>query len=178
MGAPASRTAGAVRGARRGRVGGRRSHRSHAQAERALRACAMARDEPASDRRRSVSRRPLLTFEHEDPRAQVLVVTSGWPNEDNQTYCIFIKRQMESLIERGLRCDVLFIRGYRSQLAYGRAGLRLAWWSLARRRSYELVHVHSGEAALSAGFYRRCPLLVSYLGDDLLGTPDAAGAIS
>jgi glycosyltransferase involved in cell wall biosynthesis len=138
----------------------------------------MARDEPASDSRRSVSRRPLLTFEHEDPRAQVLVVTNGWPNEDNETYCIFIKRQMESLIERGLRCDVLFIRGYRSQLAYVRAAVRLAWWSLARRRSYELVHVHSGEAALSAGFYRRCPLLVSYLGDDLLGTPDAAGAIS
>jgi glycosyltransferase involved in cell wall biosynthesis len=119
----------------------------------------------------------LLTFERRDPHAEVLVVTNGWPNEDNETYCVFIKRQMESLIGRGLRCDVLFIRGYRSQLAYPLAALRLAAWSLRRNRRYRLVHAHSGEAALAATFYRRSPLLVSYLGDDLLGTPRADGVV-
>ena len=63
---------------------------------------------------------PLLTWERRDPQADVLVVTSGWPNEDNDTYCVFIKRQTESLVAHGLRCDVLFIRGYRSPLAYPR----------------------------------------------------------
>lgn len=119
----------------------------------------------------------LLTLERSDPHADVLVVTSGWPNEDNPTYCVFIKRQMESLVERGLHCDVLFIRGYRSPLAYLLAALRLASWSLGRRRRYRLVHAHSGEAALSAAFFRRAPLLVSYLGDDLLGTPRADGVV-
>lgn len=119
----------------------------------------------------------LLTWEREDARSDVLVVTSGWPNEDNDTYCVFIKRQVQSLIDRGLRCDVLFIRGYRSPLAYLLAAGRLAAWSLARRRKYKLVHAHSGEAALAAGFYRRAPLLVSYLGDDVLGTPDENGRI-
>jgi glycosyltransferase involved in cell wall biosynthesis len=85
---------------------------------------------------------------------------------------------MESLIERGLHCDVLFIRGYRSPLAYALAALRLVSWSLGRsRRRYRLVHAHSGEAALSAAFFWRAPLLVSYLGDDLLGTPRADGAV-
>ena len=120
----------------------------------------------------------LLTFERRHPQANVLVVTSGWPHLENETYCIFIKRQMESLIERGLRCDVLFIRGYRTPLAYPLAAIRLAAWSVFRRRRYKLVHAHSGEAALAARFYRKSPLLVSYLGDDLLGTPDANGAVS
>jgi glycosyltransferase involved in cell wall biosynthesis len=122
--------------------------------------------------------RPLLTLERRDPDAEILVVTSGWPNEDNDSYCVFIKRQVESLIDRGARCDVLFIRGYRSKLAYPLAALKLAYWSLTGRRRYRLVHAHGGEAALAAWFYRGAPLLVSYLGDDLLGTPDAHGSIS
>jgi teichuronic acid biosynthesis glycosyltransferase TuaC len=137
----------------------------------------MARDESAGSRGRGVKKRPLLTWERKDARSDVLVVTSGWPNEDDDTYCVFIKRQMQSLIDRGLRCDVLFIRGYRSPLAYSLAAGRFAAWSLARRRKYKLVHAHSGEAALAAGFYRGAPLLVSYLGDDVLGTPDEHGRI-
>jgi glycosyltransferase involved in cell wall biosynthesis len=120
--------------------------------------------------------RPLVTLERDDPRAQVLVVTSGWPNEDIETYCVFIKRQVESLIDCGLRCDVLFVRGYRSPVAYPLAALRLAAWSLLGKRRYRLVHAHGGEAALSATFYR-APLLISYLGDDLLGTPHADATI-
>jgi teichuronic acid biosynthesis glycosyltransferase TuaC len=125
-----------------------------------------------------VRRRRLLTFERVDPDADVLVVTNGWPNDDDDSYCVFIKRQTEALVEQGVRCDVLFIRGYRSALAYPLAALRLAAWSLRSRRRYRLVHAHSGEGALAAAFYRRAPLLVSYLGDDLLGTPDLYGHVS
>jgi glycosyltransferase involved in cell wall biosynthesis len=128
---------------------------------------------------RIMTSKPLLTIEHSDPHADVLVVTSGWPNEDNETYCVFIERQVASLVERGLRCDVLFIRGYRSPLAYPMAALRLFSWSLRRKRlSYRLVHAHSGEAALAAIFYWRAPLLVSYLGSDVLGRPRLDGSVS
>jgi teichuronic acid biosynthesis glycosyltransferase TuaC len=138
----------------------------------------MAGDESARSIGGGVTNRPLVTFEHEDPNAEVLIVTSGWPNEDIETYCVFIKRQMDSLIQLGLRCDVLFVRGYRSPLAYPLAAFRLAWWSIAPRRRYRLVHAHGGEAALAATFYRGAPLLVSYLGDDLLGTPRVDGAVT
>jgi teichuronic acid biosynthesis glycosyltransferase TuaC len=123
-------------------------------------------------------RKPLVSLEYTDPQADVLVLTNGWPHEDNETYCVFIKRQVDSLVADGLRCDVLFIRGYRSAFAYPVAALRLLSWSIRRRKRYALVHAHSGEAALSAVFYRRAPLVVSYLGDDLLGRPRADGTVS
>jgi glycosyltransferase involved in cell wall biosynthesis len=123
-----------------------------------------------------VSAGPLLTFEREDDDADVLVVTNGWPHAENDAYCIFIQRQVKSLIEHGLRCDVLFIRGYRSPLAYPLAAIRLFRWSIRSRR-YRLVHAHSGEAALAGGFYRGAPMIVSYLGDDLLGRPRVDGTV-
>jgi teichuronic acid biosynthesis glycosyltransferase TuaC len=137
----------------------------------------MGRGEPTADAGGRVRSARLVTLEHEDPAAQVLVVTNGWPHEDNDSYCIFIKRQIDSLVERGLRCDVLFVRGYRSPLAYAAAALRVLSWSRRGKRRYLLVHAHSGEAALVAALYRRAPLLVSYLGDDLLGRPRADGTI-
>jgi len=95
----------------------------------------MARHEPASGGGSSVKKKPLLSFERKTMGADVLVVTSGWPSDDNDTYCVFIKRQTESLIDRGLRCDVLFIRGYRSPRAYPLAAARLAARSSRRAAS-------------------------------------------
>lgn len=122
-------------------------------------------------------RKPLLTFERRDPGAKVLIVTNMWPNEDNPAYGIFVKRQIDSLVEAGLRCDVLFIRGYRSSLAYPLAVLRLLAMN-ARRHRYRLVHGHGGETALAVRAYIRAPVLVSYCGDDLLGTPRADGTLT
>jgi teichuronic acid biosynthesis glycosyltransferase TuaC len=123
-----------------------------------------------------LSRSGLLTVEHSDPRARVLVVTNMWPHEDNPGYGIFIKRQVDSLLAAGLRCDVLFVRGYRSQLAFVVAAAKLAVANLRGRR-YQLLHAHSGETAFAARFFARAPVLVSYCGDDLLGTPRADGSI-
>jgi teichuronic acid biosynthesis glycosyltransferase TuaC len=123
-----------------------------------------------------VSGSRLLTVEHSDPDARVLVVTNMWPHDDNPGYGIFIKRQVDSLIAAGLRCDVVFVRGYRSQWAFGRAAAKLAAANFRGRR-YELVHAHSGETAFAARFFARAPVLVSYCGDDLLGTPRADGSI-
>jgi teichuronic acid biosynthesis glycosyltransferase TuaC len=118
----------------------------------------------------------LVTFERRDPAADVLVVTNHWPTDENPGYGIFMRRQLDSLVRRGLRCDVMFVRGYRSPLAYPLAALRLLRMSIGRRR-YRLVHAHAGETALAAMFHVRAPLVVSYCGDDLLGTPRADGSI-
>jgi glycosyltransferase involved in cell wall biosynthesis len=106
----------------------------------------------------------------------VLVVTNMWPHPDDPDYGIFIKRQVDSLIAAGLRCDVLFIHGYRSAHAYTQAIRRLyaANW---RRPPYALVHGHGGETAIPLRFYTRGPVLVSYCGSDLLGAPRADGTI-
>jgi glycosyltransferase involved in cell wall biosynthesis len=106
----------------------------------------------------------------------VLFVTNMWPHAESPSYGIFVKRQIDSLVDAGLECDVLFVRGYRSPLAYLVAALRLliANW---RGPRYALVHGHGGETAPAVRFYLRAPILVSYCGDDLLGTPGADGTI-
>jgi glycosyltransferase involved in cell wall biosynthesis len=126
---------------------------------------------------------PYLTLQRLDRDADVLVVASGWPHTDEpahptrERYGVFLWRQVESLRELGYRFDVLFIRGFASPTAYLRAARVLLGWSLAGGRPYRLVHAHGGEAAIPGVFYRRAPLLVSYSGDDLLGTPAEDGSI-
>jgi teichuronic acid biosynthesis glycosyltransferase TuaC len=120
---------------------------------------------------------PLITFEHTDPDARVLVVTNMWPTKEKPTYGIFVKRQVDSLIEAGLRCDVLFFHGYRSRLAYPLGALKLLAWNWLPGRRYELIHGHGGEIALAARFYFRAPLLETYHGSDLLGMPRADGSV-
>src|SRR5262249_35068599 len=121
--------------------------------------------------------RALVTMEREHPDADVLVVTSGWPTEENETYCIFVRRQVDALAALGIETDVMFIRGNRSPLAYPTAAARLALWSLGRRARYRLVHAQGGEAALAAAFYVRAPLLVTYLGTDVFGTQRNDGIV-
>ncbi len=110
----------------------------------------------------------LVTVEREHNQADVLVVTSGWPRPEAPARCIFIRRQMDSLADRGVRYETLIIHGDRSLAAYPLAALRLAALNFASHR-YRLVHAHGGEATMVAYLYRRAPVLVSFLGGDLLG---------
>lgn len=120
--------------------------------------------------------RDLLTFVERDPDADVLVVTNMWPEPTRPVYGIFVERQVRSLQAAGVRCDVLYLRGYASPLAYPLAAVRLAVSSLDWRGRYRLVHVHAGETALAARFHVGTPMVVSYCGDDVLGDRRADGA--
>jgi glycosyltransferase involved in cell wall biosynthesis len=112
-----------------------------------------------------------------DPDAQVLVVTNMWPEPERPVYGIFAQRQVESLRAKGLRCDVLYLRGYLSPMVYPTAAAFFALRSLLWRRRYRLVHVHAGETSLAARFYVGPPMIVSYCGDDVLGDPREDGSI-
>src|SRR4051812_12798172 len=94
----------------------------------------------------------LLTWERRDPASDVLVVTNLWPDAELPVYGIFIKRQVESLVAAGVRCDVLYIRGYRSPLAYLLGAGWFAFHSVALRRRYKLIHAHAGETGVVARF--------------------------
>jgi glycosyltransferase involved in cell wall biosynthesis len=106
----------------------------------------------------------------------VLMVTNMWPHERNSVYGIFVKRQIEAIQALGLQCDVLFIEGYRTRWEYARAALHMFClnWSSSRPR---LVHSHGGETAVSVCWYRRGHVVLSYCGDDVLGTPRADGSL-
>jgi teichuronic acid biosynthesis glycosyltransferase TuaC len=125
----------------------------------------------------SAAKAPLLDFVQRDPGADVLVVTNMWPDDERPVYGIFVKRQVDSLRAAGVRCDVVYLRGYRSAAAYPFAAARFLAATLAWRGRYRLVHVHAGETALAARFFVGPPMLVSYCGDDVLGSPREDGSI-
>jgi glycosyltransferase involved in cell wall biosynthesis len=120
----------------------------------------------------------LVTLEHSDPDATVLVLTNAWPHPDEPRYGIFIKRQIDSLVAAGLRCDVLFIRGFRSPLAYLAAAAKLLRLSIVGKPRYRFINGHSGETLLPALFYLRRPKVITFYGDDLLGTPREDGTLT
>jgi glycosyltransferase involved in cell wall biosynthesis len=108
--------------------------------------------------------------------ADVLMVSNVWPRDDYPSYGIFVRRQIESLRSLGLSCDVIFVEGYRDRWEYARAAVHMLRlnWSKSRPR---IVHGHGGETALAVRWFVRGPVLVSYCGDDLLGTPRADGSL-
>jgi len=117
----------------------------------------------------------LVTLEHRDPDARILAVVSGWPRPENPSNYIAAKRQMDTLEERRVRYEALFIHGYRTPLAYALAVVKLLALN-TRRPKYDIVHAHGGEAALAACFYRRAPVVISYWGSDVLGDPDRSNS--
>ena len=120
----------------------------------------------------------LVEFVHRDPGAELLVVTNMWPEPQRPVYGIFVRRQVESLRAAGLRCDVLYLRGWASPRAYLSGALRLALGSVTWRGRYRLVHAHAAESGFAARCHIGTPVLVSYVGDDVLGDRDARGMLT
>jgi glycosyltransferase involved in cell wall biosynthesis len=119
-----------------------------------------------------------LDFVLRQPHADVLVVTNMWPEPERPVYGIHVKRQIDSLIAAGVRCDVLYLRGYLSPLAYPLAAAFFLWTSAAWRGRYRLVHAYTAEVALTVRFHLGTPILSTYLGDDILGDRRSDGTIS
>src|SRR5437764_9686662 len=118
-----------------------------------------------------------LEFVLRDPRPDLLVVTNMWPEPTRPVYGIFVARQVEALQAAGLRCDVLYLRGYLSKAMYAIVAPALLGLTLRAKRRYRLVHVHAGETALAARFLLTRPMIATYHGDDILGYRTDTGVI-
>jgi teichuronic acid biosynthesis glycosyltransferase TuaC len=105
---------------------------------------------------------------------RVLFVTNMWPDEERPWYGTFVKSQATSLERLGVEIEVIAIRGYQKRSAY----LKAASSVRAAARGVDLVHAHYGHAAAVARLQTRAPLVISYCGDDLLGTPGANGSMT
>ncbi|MGO8786641.1 MAG: glycosyltransferase [Terriglobia bacterium] len=106
----------------------------------------------------------------------VLVVTNLWPTEADPSYGSFVKAQMESLRPLGVEFDVLFVNGRESKWNYLR-GIRQVRSQLRRKR-YDLIHAHFGLSGWVARWQWRVPLVMSFMGDDVLGRPARSGRIT
>ena len=107
---------------------------------------------------------------------RVLVVTNLWPTESDPGYGSFVQAQMESLRPLGVEFDTLFIDGRASRWNYLRAIGRMR--SLLRQDRFDLVHAHFGLSGWVARCQLRVPVVVSFMGDDVLGRPRQDGTIT
>jgi glycosyltransferase involved in cell wall biosynthesis len=107
---------------------------------------------------------------------RVLAVTNMWPTEADPSYGIFVKEQMDSLRPLGVDYDVFFVHGRESRWNY----LRGIWQVRKRLRAkrYDLIHAHFGLAGWVARFQLRVPIVMTFLGDDVLGRPRRDGSIT
>src|SRR5712692_1667190 len=107
---------------------------------------------------------------------RVLVVTNLWPYQGDPGYGSFVQAQMESLRPLGVEYDVLFINGRESRWSYLRAVGEMRRRLRARR--YDLIHAHFGLSGWVARCQGRVPLVVSFLGDDVLGRFERSGRVT
>lgn len=107
---------------------------------------------------------------------RILVVTNLWPTESDPGYGSFVQAQMESLRPLGVEFDALFIDGRASRWSYLRGVRRMR--SLLRKNRYDLVHAHFGLSGWVARCQLRAPVVVSFMGDDVLGRPRRDGSIT
>jgi glycosyltransferase involved in cell wall biosynthesis len=108
--------------------------------------------------------------------SRVLVVTNLWPYAADPGYGAFVRAQMESLRAQGVEYDVLFINGRESKWNYLRGIGQLR--KRLKAGSYGLIHAHFGLSGWVARCQVRLPVVVSFLGDDVLGRPRRDGSIT
>lgn len=110
-----------------------------------------------------------------NPDPRVLVVTNMYPSDRDPVYGVFVEAQAQAIAAEGLDVEVAFIDGRTSSAAYLSGIHRL------RRRAqsgrFDVVHAHYGLTGFVAAF-QPLPLVVTFHGDDLLGTPSLAGGIT
>ncbi len=100
------------------------------------------------------------------------MVTVPLPTPDNPNTMAPLARQIESLRAQGIKVDVLEIKGI-SKLKYLQTIPAL--YRLAAR--VDIIHAHFGYCGWLARGQLGKPVVVSFMGDDLLGTPDEHGRI-
>lgn len=108
-----------------------------------------------------------------DARLHVLFVTNMWPDSETSHYGIFVQSQARSLEAEGIAVDVLAIRGNISGRAYALAPREVRRQSRVGR--YDVTHVHTGHALAASLGATIGPVVVSFVGGDILGHPHKGG---
>lgn len=110
---------------------------------------------------------------HKPQDMKVLVVTNMYPIEEDPSYGCFVKEQIDSIIKKGIACDVYFINGRKSRWNY----IRAIWpiFKASISGGYDLIHAHYGLSAIPARFQWSLPSVISFCGDDILGSPKQNG---
>jgi glycosyltransferase involved in cell wall biosynthesis len=106
---------------------------------------------------------------------QILVVTNLYPGGAVPQRGVFVESQVDSLRALGHEIEVLIIDGARSRSQYFSGMVRLA--GRVSKKRFDIVHAHYGLTGVVARTQFRCPLVVSFLGSDLLWDKQRASSL-
>ena len=120
----------------------------------------------------ALTREPAPLGEEVRPLPRVLYVTSQWDLPTGRAP--FVRREVEALRNLGVAVDVLGYRGGWSPLAYWRAIRRMR--NRLRDGAYDVVHARFGQCGIVALAQRRVPVVVTFGGSDVQGSPAFHGA--
>jgi teichuronic acid biosynthesis glycosyltransferase TuaC len=103
----------------------------------------------------------------------ILVATAMYPTPENPAFGSIIRTQVEALKQAGVNLEVLLLRGRTRKLMYLNGVVQLR--QRLARQPVSLVHAHYGYVGMVARTQWKVPVVVTYHGDDLLGTIGANG---
>ncbi len=104
---------------------------------------------------------------------KILIVTPIYPTSENPVRGTFVRTQVEYLKRAGVEVELLIVGEHSRKFKYPKAALELH-----RRlagKPIDLIHAHYSYAGIMARTQWRVPVVVSYCGDDLLGTINERG---
>src|SRR5947209_5780726 len=107
---------------------------------------------------------------------KVLVVTAMWPTPEHPEFGSFVRSQVDSLRAFGVDLDLFVLEGRSRKLMYPMAVPKLR--KRLRSDPVDLVHAHYSYVGAVARVQFRVPVVLTFHGDDLLGTPDSDGRYS
>ncbi len=99
---------------------------------------------------------------------RVLIVTAMYPTPENPAYGSFIRTQIQSLEQAGVKIEVLVLSAWPRKLLYPKGVVQLRKY--LAHSAIDLVHAHYSYVGMVARTQWKVPVVVTYHGDDLLGT--------
>ena len=104
---------------------------------------------------------------------RILMVTGIYPTERKPHSGTFIQSQVDSLIEAGVEVEVIHPRPGLTPLRYASAAWQV--WRKTLWGQFDIVHGHYGLWCLVCCMQWTTPVVASFLGSDLLGSPTTEG---
>lgn len=99
---------------------------------------------------------------------KVLIATAMYPTPENPAFGSFVRTQVEALKQAGVAVELLILAGQPRKLIYPKGIVQLR--QRLADRSIDLVHAHFSYVGMVARTQWKVPVVVTYHGDDLLGT--------
>ena len=100
-------------------------------------------------------------------------MTAIWPTADHPEFGSFVRSQVKALRDFGIDVGLLVLQGRWRKFIYLKGVPQLR--SRLRAQQFDLVHAHYSFVGVVARTQWRVPIVLTYHGSDLQGTPDSDG---